>query len=80
MPNSLSLVWGHLVHFAKFQFYNFQNSAPPSIFIQFHPNFTQGIINRGQYRILLFGDLPQIKKKYGIFKCFLTQDDMQLEI
>ncbi len=33
MPNSLTLVWGHLVQ--NFQFYNCYNSAPLPIFIQF---------------------------------------------
>ncbi len=38
----------------------------------------------GQYRLLLFGDLPKLKKKkkkkIWHFEIFLTQDHMQLEI
>ena len=30
--------------------------------------------------ITFFGDLPKIKKKYGILKYFLAQDHMQLEV
>ena len=49
MSDSLSSVWGHLVHFAKF----------PNAYCshRFHPistNFTEGMVIRVEYRILLF--------------------------
>ncbi len=50
---------------AKFQFYNFLNSAPLPIFVRFIQtlySFIQGTLIWGQYMLLLFGDLPKIKK------------------
>ncbi len=66
IPDSLSLVWDYSVHFAKFPTFKtlllFLNFHP------IHPNFKQGILIMGQYRLLLFffgggGTLPKIKKK-----------------
>ncbi len=37
MLDSLSLVWGHLVHFAKFLIYS--RLLLPPVFIQYQPNF-----------------------------------------
>ncbi len=71
MADSLSLVWGHSVHFTKISnFCNFKNSARLPIFILFHLNFMQGILIMQQYRLLLFDDLPQITKKYDILIFF----------
>ena len=57
MPDSLSLVWGHSVHFAKFPILRFskhysfnsfrQISTPSTVFVRFQPNSAQSIIIRG---------------------------------
>ncbi len=43
MPDSLSLVWGHLVHFAKILI---RNTTASTVFITFQANFIQSIIIR----------------------------------
>ncbi len=78
MPYSLSLVWGHLVHFAKFPILQFLKlcSSP-----NFHPNFIQGSIILGQCRLLLFGAICQKLKKIVTFWIFfLIRYHMQLKI
>ncbi len=50
---------------------------------QFSFSFNQAlwkVIIRREYRLLLFGSLPQIKKNYGALNFFLTQDYMGVEI
>ncbi len=56
MADSLSLIWSH-------------STTPRPNFTQFRPNFIQGILIMGQYRVLLFGDMPRIKKD-GILKFY----------
>ena len=44
IPDSLSLVWGHSVHFAKFPILQFLKLCSSPNFRPIHPNFIQGII------------------------------------
>ncbi len=44
MPSSLSLVWGHSVHFAKFPILQFLKLCSSPKFPPIHPNFMQGIL------------------------------------
>ncbi len=74
MPDSLSLVWSHSVHFAKFPILRFSKHYS---FISFHQNSTklhtvsQSRANIGQH---VFGDLPKIAKKYGALKFLAPYD------
>ena len=56
MLDSLSLVWGHPMHFAKFQCYYFQNSTPLPIFIGFQSKFivSTGMLVMREYKLWLF--------------------------
>ncbi len=75
MPDYLSLVWGYLVHFAKFPILQF-------VKLCFSPNFHPisskvytSCPNHGAIQatcITFFGDLPKLKKKYGILKFVIT--------
>ena len=60
MPDSLSLVWGHLVHFAKFPSLQFLKLCSSPNFRPIHPNFIQGIIIT--QAVTFYGDLPKIAK------------------
>ena len=44
MPNSLSSVWGHSVHFANFPSLQFFKICSSPNFRPIHPNFIQGTI------------------------------------
>ena len=72
MPDSLSLVWDHLVHFAKFPIPRFSKHYSLN-------NFIQSIIIRGWYRLLIFLPIcPKLKILWHFV--LLTQDHMGLEI
>ncbi len=60
MPDSLSLVWGHSMHFA--------NCSSPNFHL-IHPNFIQGIIII--QAVTFFGNLPKLQKLWH-FEIFLT--------
>ena len=62
ISDSLSLVWGHSLHFAKFPMLIFRKVTASTIFIQFQPNFMEGKVIRGEYGLLLFGNVPNFKK------------------
>ncbi len=66
MADSLSLVWGHLVHFAKFTIFKTDCFSPN--FNLIHPNFIHGILIMGQYRLFHC----QTFKKLWHFKIFLN--------
>ena len=51
--DSFSLVGVIRCTLHNLQFWDLQNTTPP-IYIQFHPNFIQGILIMGQYRLVLF--------------------------
>ncbi len=74
MPDSLSLVWGHSVHLAKFPIFLKLCSSPN--FHLIHPNFMQGIII---IQSALFWAICQKMQKLWHFEIFLTQDHIQLE-
>ncbi len=57
MLDSMSLIWGHLVHTVNFRFYDFRNT-PSRVFIRIQPSFMQSIIIRG---FTFLGELPKIK-------------------
>ena len=60
VPDSLSLVWGHSVHFAKFPILQFLKLCSSPNFHPIHPNFIQCIIIiQG---VTFLGDLPKIAK------------------
>ena len=65
MLDCLSLVWGHLVHFAKFP--TLQFFLQLCSFHNFHPNFIQGIIS---YRLSLFLVIGQKLQKLWHFEIF----------
>ncbi len=65
MSDSLTSVSGHLVHVAKFPMLTFQKASAPTFLTQSQPNITESMIIRGGYRMLLFGDLPNLTKKIG---------------
>ncbi len=77
MPDSLSLVRGHSVHFPKFPILQILKLL---MFIQFHPNFIQRTLIIEQYRLFPFWRFAPNYKNYGISKFFLIQDHVQLEI
>ncbi len=64
MPDCLSLVWGHFVHFAKFPILRFSKRYSFNSFIRFQPNFIQKYHN-----YYFFGSLTKLKKfwYFGIF-------------
>ena len=70
MPDSVSLVWGHSVHFAKpiLEFTILQRS----IFQPIHPNFIQGILIMREYSLLLFWRSAKKLKKVWHFEIFLN--------
>ncbi len=76
MPDSLSLVWGHSVHFAKFPILQVLKSAPLPIFIRFIQTLYKVSYS---YRLSLFWRSAKNCKKLWHFEIFLTQDHMQLE-
>ncbi len=63
MPDSLSLVCGHSVHFATFPILRFsKHYSFVTVFIRIQPNFIQSIIiGANIYSLLLFGDQPKVK-------------------
>ncbi len=68
LPDSLSLVWGHSVHFANFRFYDFQNSTSPTIFIGSHPKFMRTLLTIEEWRLLLFLAIGQILQNLWYFE------------
>ncbi len=50
VSDSLSSVWGHLVHFAKFTMLRFSKATAPPAFIQLQPNVMDG--SDGSTRLL----------------------------
>ena len=61
ISGSLSSVWDNSVHFAKFPTLRFQMVT---LLRQIYPILTKlygKYGNHGQYRLLLFGDLPNLK-------------------
>ncbi len=73
MPDSLSLVWGHLVHFANFPILQFLKL---NYFHLIHQNFKQGIIIIQAVTFLAI--CPKLQKLWH-FEIFLIQERMQLE-
>ena len=65
MPDSSSLVWGHSVHVEKFPTLQFLKLCSSPNFHPIHPNFMQGILIIGQYRLLLFWRSAKNLKNYG---------------
>ena len=84
MPDCLSLIWGHSVHFTPSTVYQwkpkFQNAASPTVSVRFQQNFMVNMIVMGEYRLLRFWRSAKNCKNYGTLKFFLTQDHMELEI
>ncbi len=60
MPDSLNLVWGHSVHFAKFPIFTIFKTSSHN-FHPIHPKLYARYPNHGQCRLLLF--LQSAKKK-----------------
>ena len=59
ISDSLSSVWRHSVHFAKFPMLGSSKGYCSQIF-HFQPNFIARMLVMRKYRLLLFGDLPKI--------------------
>ncbi len=52
----------------NFQFRDFRNNTPSTVFIRFEPNFIQSIIIWGWYRLLLFfGNLTKINNSMSLW-------------
>ena len=80
MPDSLSMVWGHLVHFAKFPILRFSKGYSLNRFHQISTKLHTKDHNQGLIQaVTFFSDLPKIKK-YGTLKFLSTQSHMGLEI
>ncbi len=78
MPDSLSLVWGHSVHFAKFPMLRFSEGYISPSFHSISTKFyCKYVGHEGIQAVTVFGDLP---KFYGTLKFWLTQNHMGLEI
>ncbi len=68
MPDSLSLVWGHSVHFAKFPILQFSERYSFNNFYQISIKLHVKYHNHGLIlAITLFGDLPKIKNFIALF-------------
>ncbi len=80
MPDSLSLAWGHLVHFAKFTVLQFLKPVLPQFSSDFIQTLCKVYANHWAIHAIVLAIYQKFKKKYGILKFFLTQDHMQLEI
>ena len=68
------------MHFTKFSILRFSKRYS---FNNFHlsSKLDSKYHNQGlTYRLLFFGDLPTITKKYGTLNFFLTQDHIELEV
>ncbi len=61
MSHSLNSVWVIRCTLQIFRREDFERGTATD-FIQFQPNFTESMLIRGEYKLLLFGDLPKIKK------------------
>ncbi len=80
MPDSLSLFWGHSVHFAKLPIFQFLKLCSSPNFYPISSKLYTRYPNHTAIRYYVFGSNCQKLQKYGILKLFLTQDHMQLEI
>ncbi len=79
--DSLSSVWGHSVHFAKFAILRFSKRYCFYSFYPFSTNFMESVVIRGNAGYCVFRRAAIfLKIKYGTLKCFLTHDYMGLEI
>ncbi len=68
MPDSLSLVWGHSVHFAKFPVLQFLKRCSSPNFHPIHPKFIQDILIIQAITFLLV--ICQKLQNYGTFLFF----------
>ena len=72
MPNFLSLVWRHSVHFATFPILQFSKrytpGTSPTIFIGSHPNFMGTLLTIGQCRLLLCLAMGQVLQNVWHFE------------
>ena len=82
VPDSLSLVWGHLVHFAKFQIPWFSKHYSFSSFHHILTKLHTKYHNLGLIQtITFFGNLPKIKNSMPLWWFFFsTQDHMGPDI
>ncbi len=75
MPDSLSLVWGHSVYFAKFPILGFSKRYSFNSVQQISTKLLTKYHNQG-----LILSICQKLQNYGTLIFFLTQDPMRLEI
>ncbi len=62
VPNSLSLVWGHSVHFAKFPMLRFSKGyCSPSFRSNWTKFYYKHVGHMGIQSVTVFGDLPKFK-------------------
>ena len=80
MPSSLSLVWGHSVHFAEFPILRFSKHNSFNSFHQISTKLHTKYHNQGLITLLLTWRSGKSEKFYGTLKIFKTQDHMGLEI
>ena len=80
MPDSLSFVWGHSVHFAKFLILRFSTHYSFNSFCQILTKLHTKYHNQGLIWVITFlSYLPKIKNLCHL-KCLSTQYHMELEI
>ncbi len=73
MPDSLILVWGHLVHFVKFPMIRFSKGyCSPSFHSIYTKFYCKYVGHEGIQSVTVFGDLPKFKKKLWHFNFFNT--------
>ena len=80
MPDSLSLVWRHSVHFAKFPMLRFLKGYCSPRFQSISTKFyCKYVGHKGTQAVTVFGGLPKFKiSKYATLKFLLTQNHMGL--
>ena len=61
MPNSLNLVCGHSLHFAKFPILQFSKGYCSHIFHSISSKLCQYVGHEGIQAVTVFGDLPKFK-------------------
>ncbi len=81
MPDSLSSVWVHSVHFAKFPMLRFSKGCSSHSFCPISAKlYGKNMVIKGEYRLVNLLAICQTLKILWHFEHFLTEDHMRLEI
>ncbi len=75
MPDSLSLVWDHSVHFTKFPLLRFSKGYCSRSFHSISTKFyCEYVGHEGIQGVTVFGDVPKLKKKLWHFEIFVNTE------